>query len=125
MLDHLISELNTRCNESSCQFLLQFVKLLPSETIKHPSRISQADFVGLLKFCKDDLSSSRVFTAELDLWQNYWCSESCMAIAEKFRTPEKALKNIGKDLYPNIHVLLFLAATIPVIAVNVQGLLVC
>ena len=37
-----------------------------------------------------------------------------MAIAEKFKTPEKALKNMEKDLYPNIHVLLFLAATIPV-----------
>ena len=37
-----------------------------------------------------------------------------MAIAEKFKTPEKALKNIGKDVYPNVHVLLFLATTIPV-----------
>ena len=36
-----------------------------------------------------------------------------MAIAEKLNTPEKALKNTEKDLYPNIHVLLLLAATIP------------
>ena len=50
MLDHLISELNVRFNESSCQFLLHFVKLLPSEVIKHPNRISQTGFVGLLKY---------------------------------------------------------------------------
>ena len=114
MLDRLISELNVRFNESSCQFLLQFVKLLPSEVIKHPNRISQTEFVGLLKFYEDDLPSSRAFTTELHLWQNYWCSESCMGIAEKLSTPEKALKNMEKDLYPNIHVLLLLTATIPV-----------
>ena len=80
-------ELNVRFNELSCQFLLQFVKLLPSEIIKHPTRISQAEFVGLLKFYEDDLPSPRAFTAKLDLWQSYWCSESCMAIAEKLNTP--------------------------------------
>ena len=37
-----------------------------------------------------------------------------MAIAEKLNTREKALKSMEKDLYPNIHVLLLLAATIPV-----------
>ena len=114
MLDHLISELSIRFNESSCRFLLQFVKLLPSEIIKHPSRITQAEFDDLLKFYEDDLPSSRAFTAELDLWQNYWCSERCLAIAEKLNTPEKALKSMEKDLYPNVYVLLVLAATIPV-----------
>ena len=37
-----------------------------------------------------------------------------MAIAENLNTPEKVLKNMEKDLYPNIYVLLLLAATIPV-----------
>ena len=60
------------------------------------SRILQAEFDGLLKFYKDDLTSSRVFIAELDLWQNYWCSENCMAITEKLNTPEDALKSIWK-----------------------------
>ena len=64
-------------------------------------------------FYEDDLPSSRAFTAELDLWQNYWRAENCMAIAEKLNTPEKALKNTEKDLYPNVNVLLLLAATIP------------
>ena len=114
LLDHLISELSTRFDESSSHFLLQFVKLLPSEIIKHPSRFTQAEFDDLLKFYEDDLPSSRAFTAELDLWQHYWCSERCMAIAENLNTPEKVLKNMEKDLYPNIHVLLVLAATVPV-----------
>ena len=111
MLDHLISELNARFNESLCQ---QFVKLLPSGIMKHPSRISQAEFVGLPKFFYEDyLSLSSAFTAELHLWQNYWFSESSMAIGEKLNTPERALKNMEKNLYPNIHALLLLAATIP------------
>ena len=114
MLDHLISELSSRFNESSYQFLLQFIKLLPSEVIKHSTRITQAEFNDLLKFYEDDLPSSRGFTAELDLWQNYWCSDECISTAEKLDTPEKALKNMEKDLYPNIYVLLVLAATIPV-----------
>ena len=67
MLDHLISELSIGFNESSCWFLLQFVKLLPSEIIKHSSRITQAEFDDLLKFYEDDFPSSRAFTAELDL----------------------------------------------------------
>ena len=33
MLDHLISELSSRFNESLYQFLLQFIKLLPSEVL--------------------------------------------------------------------------------------------
>ena len=70
MLNHLISEFSVRFNESSSQFLLQFVKLLPSEIII-PSRITQAEFDDLLKFHEDDLPSYRVFTTELDLWQNY------------------------------------------------------
>ena len=46
---------------------LQFIKLLPSEVIKHSTRITQAEFNDLLKFYEDDLPLSRGFTAELDL----------------------------------------------------------
>jgi len=35
-------------------------------------------------------------------------------MAEKLNTPEKALQNADKDIYPNVYVLLVLAATIPV-----------
>ena len=58
---------------------------------------------------------------------SYQYLESCMGIAEKLNTPEKALKDMEKDLYPNVHVLLLLAATIPVTSctVNVKGLSVC
>ena len=44
---------------------------------------------------------------------SYQYLESCMAIAEKLNTSEKALKNMEKGLYPNVHVLLLLPATIP------------
>ena len=35
-------------------------------------------------------------------------------MTEKLNTPKKALQNADKELYPNVYVLLVLAATIPV-----------
>ena len=46
-----------------------------------------------------------------------------MAIAEKLNTPEKALKSMEKDLYPNTHVLLLLAATISVTSFSMLRLI--
>ena len=114
MLDHLISELDTRFNEPSSRFLLQFIQLLPSEICKPHTTITHLDFNELLQFYDDDLPFSRGFPAEFDLWKNYWCSERCITMAEKLNTPEKALQNADKDIYPNVYVLLVLAATIPV-----------
>ena len=92
MLDHLISELNVRFTESSFQFLLQFAQLLPSELIKNLTKTKNTDFDDLIKFYEDDLPLSRGFSAELELWKNYWSSETCKADAEALNTPEKALK---------------------------------
>jgi len=114
MLDHLISELDTRFNEPSSRFLSQFIQLLPSEICKPHTTITHLDFNELLQFYDDDLPFSREFPAEFDLWKNYWCSERCITMAEKLNTPEKALQNADKDIYPNVYVLLVLAATIPV-----------
>ena len=112
MLDHLISELNVRFTESSSQFLLQFAQLLPSELIKNLTKTKNTDFDDLIKFYEDDLPLSRGFSTELELWKNYWSSETCKADAEALNTPEKALKQLDKDLYPNIYMLLTLAATV-------------
>ena len=113
-LDHLISELNVRFTESSSQFLLQFTQLLPSELIKNLTKTKNTDFDELIKFYEDDLPLSRGFSAELELWKNYWSSETCKADAEALNTPEKALKQLDKDLYPNIYTLLTFADTVPV-----------
>ncbi|XP_065920295.1 52 kDa repressor of the inhibitor of the protein kinase-like [Dysidea avara] len=114
MLDHLISELNVRFTECSSQFLLQFAQLLPSELIKNLTKTKNIDFDDLIKFYEDDLPLSRGFSTELELWRNYWSSETCKADAEALNTPEKALKQHDKDLYPNIYTLLTFAATVPV-----------
>ena len=42
----------------------------------------------------------------------YWSSETCKADTEALNTPEKALKQLDKDLYPNIYTLLTFAATV-------------
>ena len=94
MLDHLISELNVRFTEYSSQFLLQFTQLLPSELIKNLTKTKKTDFDDLTKFYEDDLPLSKDFSVELELWKNYWSSETRKADAEALNTPEKELKRI-------------------------------
>ena len=49
-----------------------------------------------------------------------------VAIAEKLNTPEKVLKSMEKDLYPNIYVFYyFWLPPFLLLAVNVKGLLAC
>jgi len=116
MLDHLVSELDTRFNEPSSRFLSQFIQLLPTEICKPHARITHLDFNELLQFYDDDFPFFRGFPAEFYLWKNYWYSERCISYygAEKLNTPEKALQNADKDIYPNVYVFLVLAGTIPV-----------
>ena len=90
------------------------MQLLPSEIIKNPSDVSIADFQSLLEFYEDDLPSSRSFESELNLWQNYWNTEEHLMTADRLNTPEKVLNHTDKDMYPNIHAITIVIATLPV-----------
>ena len=70
MLDHLISELDTRFDESSSLYIMEFMQLLPSEVIKNAP--SQQQFLHIISLYEDDLPFSRAFGTELDLWVSKW-----------------------------------------------------
>ena len=112
LLDHLISELNTRFDAASSQNILEFMQLLPSTITAKPSRIDRKDFENILQLYEDDLPSPVSFDTELDLWQQKWAAEHQRASA--LNTPEKALAHADSDFYPNIQVLLRVMATLPV-----------
>lgn len=111
MLDHLITELNSRFAPESSQNAIEFMKLLPS-AIKPSPTLQCCDFKNILKVCDDDLPSSVSFQSELQLWQQKWASEN--EIAAELNNPEKVLAHTDDDFFPNIHVLLRIMGTLPV-----------
>ncbi len=57
--------------------------------------------------------------SELDLWKHKWKADSELAVS--LCTPEKSLVHADCDFFPNIHTLLCIMGTLPVIqAVNVN-----
>lgn len=102
LLDHLISELNSRFDTSCSQNLLEFMQLLPSEISKKVSTVGPENFNSILPF-----------DAELHLWQAKW-SSSDTKLAAELNTPAKVLPSTDKVFYPNIHILLKILSTLPV-----------
>ena len=82
--------------------------------LRNSSKVTEADFQSLLEFYEDDLASSRSLECELNLWENYWKSDECLTIAAGLNTPENVLEHTDKDIYPNIHALTIIMATLPV-----------
>ena len=99
MLDHLISELDTRFDESSSLYIMEFMQLLPSEVIKNAP--SQQQFLHIISLYEDDLLFSRAFGTELDLWVSKW-KDSEPSLARELDTPVKVMRLIDRDYYPNI-----------------------
>lgn len=81
MLDHLITELNTRCDAASSPLIIEFMCLLPSlnTTTATDSESGESSLVNILQLYEDDLPSPVTFN-----------------------TPEKALAFADSDFYPNI-----------------------
>ncbi len=89
LLDHLISELDTRFNEDSSQNLSQLMLLLPSTFQDGPSTCS---FDALINFC--DLPHPSAFDPEYEMWRHKW--ESQTEVASKLDTPEKTIPHADK-----------------------------
>lgn len=96
MLDHLISELDSRFDVNSSQIVVQ---LLPSKIANHPGppHLDTNKFTNLLKSYEDDLPSSTGFDCELDLWEHKWRSENLL-LANSLNTPEKVIEHIDQDV---------------------------
>ncbi len=111
LLDHLVTELNTRFDTASSKNVVEFMHLLPPSAITSP-RSHRQSFANILQFYENDLPCPLSFDSELDLWQHKWASEPQLAC--ELNTPEKCLAHTDIDFFPNIHVLLRIMATLPV-----------
>ena len=112
ILDHLISELDVRFSAGSSQYVVEFMRLLPSEVVNASSQLQLQDFTNLLQLYKEDLPSVRSFDVELNLWQSKWTGET--QLANELDTPGKVLAHTDYDYYPNIHTLIIIVATLPI-----------
>ena len=112
LLDHLITELNTRFDTASSQNVMEFMRLLPSAITCTAPKSSRQNFENILQFYENDLPCPLSFDSELDLWQHKWEAEP--QLASELNTPERCLAHTDKDFFPNIHVLLRIMATLPV-----------
>ena len=98
LLDHLITELNTRFDVASFQNIMEFMHLLPSVT---GSESGESGLVNVLQLYEDDLPSPpATFSAEFDLWSQKWRADQHKAA--ELNSPEKAFTFAGSDFYPNI-----------------------
>ena len=104
LLDHLITELNTRFATNDLDNVVEFMQLLPSVIVKGSSVLSKDAFHNILKFYRDDLPSFVCVDSELDLWQHKWKARS--ELASTLDTPEKSLKHTDSDFFLNIYTLL-------------------
>ena len=112
LLDHLISELNTRFTHKDSENFVEFMQLLPSEIVKCSDFWSRQNFKYILELYGDDLPLFLCFASELDLWQHKWKVDS--ELGSTLNTPEKALDHADCDFFPNIHTLLCMMGTLPV-----------
>ena len=67
LLDHVISELNSRFDSESSAVIIEFMQLLPSTLLsgKSARSLTKSAFTNLLKLYEDDLPSPRSLDVEL------------------------------------------------------------
>ncbi len=106
LLDSLIQQMNDRFG--STQMIEAKLINLVSSVITTFTELSYEDATS---FFKDDLPSSSLVPTEVWRWRQKWCQVDA---AEQPATLYTALKACDKDFFPNIHVFLRIACTIPV-----------
>ena len=112
MLDHLISELDSRFGEDSTLIVTEFMAILPSEITNPNANLELQNFSNLIQLYENDLPSPRCLDTELDIWKTKWLGN--IELAKELDTPEKCLKEVDDDYFPNISILIKLMATLPV-----------
>ena len=112
LLDHIISELDSRFNSESSS-VVEFIQLLPCALYQKPAseRLTAADLDRVLKLYEGDLPCARSMDVELGLWRAMWKDSE---LAEDLNTPVKALPHVDKDYFPNIRTLILIMVTIPI-----------
>ena len=102
-LDHIIQEMSTRFGPTQ-EKASKLFSLVPSEAIKF-----DADISNLVELYEDDLPSPHLTNFEYARWQRKW--KGTQQVPENLG---EALQQCDADTFPNLHVLLRIACTIPV-----------
>ena len=105
LLDHVITDMGTRCS-TLAQRSTSLLGLVPSVLCKQ-----KPDLADAISMYKGDLPSPTLLPEELHRWEQRYkrkdpndCPNSCA----------KAIKECQRESFPNLHILLQLACTIPV-----------
>ncbi len=106
LLDNLIQQMNDRFG-STQMIVAKLINLVPSVI----TTFTELSYEDATSFFKDDLPSSSLVPTEVWRWRQKWCQVDA---AEQPATLYTALKACDKDFFPNIHVFLRIACTIPV-----------
>ena len=107
LLDHLITELNSRFSEHS-ERAVKILTLLPPSIFEMEGELIE-NILSFLSLYRSELPSPSTLTTELHCWSVKWKCEK--QVSHKCNTVIKALREADKDFFPNIHVLLKIAAT--------------
>jgi len=117
LLDHIISELDTRFSSDSSAVVVEFMQLLPSAIFEKNAStdLKKADLSELLKLYEDVLPSPRSLDVELSLWQTKWTQHDA-ELAGSLDTAAKVVSHADPDYYPNIRTLFLIMTTLPVMS---------
>ena len=106
-LDELIAHIDQRFSDIQ-QKVIRGLSIVP--TVIKAKFLSQPSLSELTEFYQDYLPSPSTLDVELDLWECKWRNYK----DELPDTPAKTLSFASKSMYPNIHCLLRIICTIPV-----------
>ena len=104
MLDHLITELDNRFEETAA------LSILPSELVSSSVQLNPSHFKEVLQLYKDD--PFHQLRQCILSWIYGKRNETVKA--KQLDTPTKALSFVDNDYFPNIYVILVISTTLPV-----------
>lgn len=105
-LDHVASEMENRFG-SVHQTKIKLLCLLPSTSLSCTS----SSIKGVGELYKSDLPSLQLLSTEFNRWKVKW---NAVPPRDRPDSLQAALQKCDKDAFPNIHVLLAIACTLPV-----------
>ena len=111
LLDHLITELNNRFSEHS-ERAVKILTLLPPSIFEMEGTLKEEHISGFLSLYRSELPSPSTLNTELHCWSMKWKRDK--QTSERCNTVVKTLEKTDPDFFPNIYVLLRIAATHPV-----------
>ncbi|CAH3142371.1 unnamed protein product [Pocillopora meandrina] len=107
-LDHITQEMSSRFG-STQKTAVQLLGLMLSAIVAD----TNVDIAEVLEMYMSDLRSPQTLDIEYDRWMRKWQSET-----DKLDALQTALQACDPDIFPNIHLLLRIACTIPVKSAN-------